>query len=92
MSTKIDRDSVIRTIRPFLEKGLRLEGGVLDDRANLFQRDLYDSLQIVSLVSFLEETFECSLDFDELTESNLGSLAAIADLILRKKRPTPAVS
>ena len=36
------------------------------------------------MIGFIESEFECSLDYDELTEDNLGTLAAILAMIERK--------
>ena len=55
----------------------------LQNDDNLFDLGLLDSLQLVSMVVFIESEFGCTLDFDDLTEENLGSLSAIRDLILR---------
>ena len=66
-----------------MDSGLDGVGSIQPD-TNLFDIEILDSLVIVSMVVFLEERFSCSLDYEDLTEENLGSLAAITDLVMRK--------
>ncbi len=37
------------------------------------------------MIGFIESEFDCALDYDELTEENLGTLAAILAMIERKR-------
>lgn len=80
MSETVTRSAVIDAVRGFLKQ----EDVVAED-ANLFAAGLLDSLQIVSLVTFLEQRFVCSLDYDDLTEENLSTLGRIGDLVSGKK-------
>lgn len=50
---------------------------------DLFETGVLDSLQIIILFSFVESKFNTTLSFDNLTEENLKSANAIADLIIR---------
>lgn len=80
MPETVTRDAVISAVREFLKQ----ETTVGED-VNLFAAGLLDSLHIVSLVTFLEQHFACSLDYDELTEENLSTLGRVGDLVSRKK-------
>ena len=79
--TPATREDILAAVRGFLKND------ALGEDDDLFKSGLLDSLQIVTLVGFLEERFACSLNYDELTEENLGSLSRIAAMLLRKKTP-----
>ena len=60
------------------------EAARLRDDDSLFP-SVVDSLGIVELVDFLEETYGIQVDEDELVVSNFSSLEAVASLIERKQ-------
>jgi acyl carrier protein len=60
------------------------EAARLRDDDSLFP-SVVDSLGIVELVDFLEETYKIKVDEDELVVSNFSSLDAVASLIERKQ-------
>jgi acyl carrier protein len=84
-----DQDDVISVLRDFLAAEKPEETSVAGDEDNLFDAGVLDSLQLVSLVAFIEDEFGCALDFDELTEENLASLSAIRGLVQRKRGEAP---
>ncbi|MCC6253982.1 MAG: acyl carrier protein [Ignavibacteriaceae bacterium] len=51
---------------------------------DFFDKGIIDSTGVIELVSFLEETFNISVDDDELIPENLSSLKNI-DVVLQKK-------
>ncbi len=51
---------------------------------DFFEKGIIDSTGVIELVSFLEETFEISVDDEELIPENLSSLKNI-DAFLKKK-------
>jgi acyl carrier protein len=51
---------------------------------DFFDRGIIDSTGVIELVSFLEETFNISVDDEELIPDNLSSLQKI-DVYLSKK-------
>lgn len=77
------REDIVKHVQAFLESGLA-DTTELSEDTDLFELGLLDSLKIVSLVVFVEEHFRLSLDYDDLTEEHLGSIGAIADLVVRK--------
>jgi acyl carrier protein len=79
------QDDILVALRGFLAEEKPEETSALADGDNLFDANVLDSLQLVSLVVFIESEFGCALDFDELTEENLESLSTIRDLIQRKR-------
>ncbi|HEX9813345.1 MAG TPA: acyl carrier protein [Myxococcota bacterium] len=91
ISNRSFRDEAIASLRGYLAGG-ELGGGdtstdalTVDEQANLFEAGVLDSLHLVGMIGFIESEFECSLDYDELTEENLGTLAAILAMIERKR-------
>ena len=59
----------------------------LTPATNLFETGILDSLQIVTLISFVESEFQIALSYEDLTEDNLKSVSAILELISRSAAP-----
>jgi acyl carrier protein len=84
------REEALASLRSHLTGGESSENGALtdaltvDEHTNLFETGVLDSLHLVGMIDFIESEFGCSLDYDELTEDNLGTLAAILAMIERK--------
>lgn len=49
----------------------------------LIEEDILDSMEIYSLVAFLEDTYDIVVDARDLVLENLGSLSAIARMVTR---------
>lgn len=64
---------------------------VLRDDTSLLQSGVLDSMGVMEVLGFLEETFGVVPSDQEITEANLGSLDAIAEFISLKQGapPTP---
>jgi acyl carrier protein len=89
--TTLDTGEVRARIRSYIRENflyLRPDLQLADDD-RLLQRRILDSMGAVELVQFLEATFDFDVHDDEITEQNLGSIALIADFVLRK-RTTPS--
>lgn len=78
---KPSQEQVAQGIRSFLMKDRVPAVESIGGQDNLFERGLLDSLEIVALVTFLEEQFGCSLDFNDLTEANLGTIQSMVSLV-----------
>jgi acyl carrier protein len=52
---------------------------------HLIDRGIVDSLGVVEMVTFLEDTYAIHTADDEISVANLGSLDAIADFVSRKR-------
>ena len=78
------REKIILALRGFLKEGHPEKVSDIAPEASLFESGILDSLGVVSMVTFLEEQFNCQLDFEDLTEENLTSLNAVTDLVLKK--------
>jgi acyl carrier protein len=81
----MDKDQVKRQLKAYLVESMQGEPGAITDSTSLFDTNLLDSLGIVKLVAFMEEQYECTFDYEELTEENLSTVDAIASLIVKKK-------
>lgn len=56
-------------------------GWTLRDDDSLIDTGVVDSIGIVELIAFLQEAFDVVIGEDEITERNLGSLAAIGRFV-----------
>lgn len=80
----MNREQVFPLIYEFIvESGP--EGAVdISEDESLFENGFLDSFGIVSLVVFLEDTFDIHLNDDDLSEENLASVAAITNTVVLK--------
>lgn len=75
----------INAVKEFIiENFLFGEEEQLKTDTDFFDKGIIDSTGVIELVSFLEETFNVSIDDDELVPENLSSLNKI-DAFLQKK-------
>jgi acyl carrier protein len=75
-------------IQAFLQSDLRLDHrAALDDQSPLLE-GLVDSLEVMRIISFVEEEFGVSLEIAEVTEDNFVTIAAIERLVHRKRTGT----
>lgn len=74
------------TIRRFFidRAWLTDEDGVLESDS-LLEKGVIDSVAMVELVSFIEQTFEIRIHDEELMPDNFDSLAAIGTFITSKR-------
>jgi acyl carrier protein len=56
----------------------------LKDEDPLFGGGVIDSIGVIELVGFLQKEFGCTLEEDEITERNLGSVGSIARFLAAK--------
>ncbi|MGI5150994.1 acyl carrier protein [Plantactinospora sp. CA-294935] len=61
----------------------------LSDTASLLEQGIVDSLGLVELVLFVEETFGLSLGEEEVTNGNLDSIERISRLVEAKMGLSP---
>ena len=69
---------------------MRPDAAVADDD-RLLARGIVDSMGVVEIVAFLEEAFGVTVRDEEVTESNLGSVRAIAEFVA-SRLPAPAAA
>ena len=71
-------------IQDFLENKLLLEG--IDKDTALIDGGYIDSIQILDLAMFIEETFEVTLDADDMEVENFASIDAIVNYMSQKRK------
>jgi acyl carrier protein len=58
---------------------------ILRDDDSLIDTGVIDSIGVVELIAFLQDAFGVAIAEDEITEPNLGSLAAIGRFVCEKR-------
>lgn len=71
--------------RQFLTEELGVEGDNLQADTPLFSSGLIDSFSLVTLMSFIENAGEVSIDPSDVTLDNFDSIERIIQFISRKK-------
>jgi len=71
-------------IQDFLENKLLLEG--IDKDTALIDGGYIDSIQILDLAMFIEETYEVTLDADDMVVENFASINAIVNYMSQKQK------
>ena len=59
-------------------------GEALDESDSLLERGVIDSVGVLKLVAFLEETYGIEIEEDDLMPENFDSLIAISNYVSRK--------
>jgi len=73
------RDTVVSYI-----EGISSEKG-FDHSSNLFERGLLTSLDVLSLVAFIEETFHLELSGDDIDMASFGTVDGLVGMITAKQ-------
>lgn len=83
---------ILATLRQFIQDNFLYmkPDFVLGDDDSLLRKGVVDSMGVMEVLGFLEETFEVTPADDEVTEANLGTLRAMAHFVSRKRGGTPA--
>ena len=68
-----------------LERFPALQTADLDQRSSLLEGNDIDSLGLLDLVAYLEETFDITFDDEELTPENFDSVRQLAELVAAKQ-------
>ena len=81
----------METVREFIvENCLFGDGDRLKENTSFLQEGIIDSTGILELVFFLEETFDITIEDDELIPENMDNLRSIAAYVQRKLSSTAA--
>ncbi len=73
-------------IRAYIAENLLFSdnGFPYSDEASFLQEGIVDSIGVMEVVTFIEDTFKISVDDNELIPDNLNSVAQLANFIRRK--------
>jgi acyl carrier protein len=83
-------DELKKSLRRALASRFGVRKAVDDDTA-LFSGGLIDSLSVIELVSYVEETAECVVPPEDITLENFDSILRIAEFVSKlKSRETNA--
>ena len=75
----------VNTVKEFIvENFLFGEEDQIELETDFFEKGIIDSTGVIELVSFMEETFEISIDDEELIPENLSSLKNIRVFLQQK--------
>jgi D-alanine--poly(phosphoribitol) ligase subunit 2 len=86
---QLDREAVKSAIRAKvidLAKALNIDASGLADADIIPATGYLDSTAILELVVWYEQTYEFPLEQEEINIDNLGSINAMADFLLSRKR------
>jgi acyl carrier protein len=86
---QLDRDSIKTAIRSKvieLAKALNIEASALGDADIIPATGYLDSSSILELVVWYEHTYDLALRQDEINIDNLGSVNAMADFLLARRK------
>jgi acyl carrier protein len=62
-----------------------IEAGKIDDNIDIFNLGL-DSINVMALISNLQEAFDFKLEIDELNFENFQTISTIVEMIEKKKK------
>ncbi len=72
-------------LRTFIAETTFIEQEVIQDDTMLFGEGIFDSMGLLSLITFLDEELGVKTDDNDLTEENFQSINAILAFLERKK-------
>lgn len=80
----IDND-VKERVRSFISREFLVEfSNEVNEETDLFERELIDSFGFVELVTFLDAEFGIKLTDEDMSSSEMGSLAGIVRLVIAR--------
>ncbi len=88
----MNRESILADIRKFIEENDATHRAAPASDVNLFDDGYFDSMRVVNLVLFVEQKFDCTLDYDDISEENLSTIDQIVGMIDRKLQQIGAKS
>jgi acyl carrier protein len=81
----MDKNSITSQVNSFINEEFVFDSSTKPDKNDsLMDNGIIDSAGMLTLISFLEETFQISIEDEELTRENLDSIENISDFIERK--------
>jgi acyl carrier protein len=86
MTTQNNGTSIEPAIRTFLADNYLYKGGAesISDTDSFLGQGLIDSMGILELVAFLEQTYAIRVADDEVVPENLDSIRRVSDYVRRK--------
>ncbi|MCU4155370.1 acyl carrier protein [Carboxylicivirga sp. A043] len=72
-------------IRTFISEITFVDKSTIADETKLFEEGIFDSMGLLSLITFLDEQMGVKTDDSDLTEENFQSINTIVAFLERKK-------
>ncbi|MBA3930892.1 acyl carrier protein [Pseudoxanthomonas japonensis] len=80
-------ESMESRVREFISTNFPVDAGEeLATHQNLLDAGVVDSIGVLTIVTWIEETFEVTVDDEDVLPENLGSIAGIVAYVERKQR------
>ncbi len=84
--SETDLQEIQQPIKGFIQERFpALQSVDLDQRTSLLEGNDIDSLGLLDLVSYLEETFDIEFEDDELSPENFDSVGKLSELVSAKR-------
>lgn len=83
---------VIAKVRGYITENflyMRPDFSIGDDDS-LLGKGIIDSMGVIEVITFIQQEFSITIDDDDITEENLGTLSAIARYVVGKQAQTKA--
>jgi acyl carrier protein len=78
--------SIAEQVRAFVTTNFYVpDPSILTDDTSLLDQGIVDSTGVLEVITFLEETFQVTVNDDEILPDNLDSIHRIAAFIARKQ-------
>jgi acyl carrier protein len=85
---RLTESDIATVVRAYVQENLLYAAPsnfVLEEDDSLIERGVIDSMGVLEVLAFLEQTFDIAIDDNEVTTQNLGSLRSIARFVAAKK-------
>jgi len=79
------KETMKERLRTFISEITFVDIETIGDETKLFEEGIFDSMGLLSLITFLDEELGVRTEDDELNESNFESLSAIVAFLEKKK-------
>lgn len=87
------RQDVIEIVQKyFVEQVLNEQDTGLDASTPLLEWGLVNSIEIIRLLTFIQERFSIEIPASEMTASNFVTIGAVADMILNNASSAPVTN
>jgi acyl carrier protein len=83
----MEEETFLKEIREYVIESFMLgdEEEELSDSESFLESGLIDSTGILEVIAFLEETYEITIDDEEMIPENLDSVERVARFVMSKK-------
>ncbi len=80
----MDKNQIKENVRGYVSENTFSNKDKITDEVLIFKEGFLDSMGLVMLITFLEDTFSLKTSDSDMIEENFESINAIADFVMRK--------